>query len=107
MPPASLQPAAPVITPTGPPWVNLATNPEAINQIGFVVGSTIEVMLENPPGTLAAMAIFLVQAIFPLDDQGILLEAFFCGASVPAADQALEHGAEGCRARSPWHAAWR
>ena len=89
MPPPSLQSPAPVIAPGGPPWVNLVTHPEAIRQIGFVVGSPIEVTLENPPGVVAATAIFLVQAIFPLDDQGILLEVFFCGASCSAADAAL------------------
>ena len=64
--PATLQPAAPVITGTGPAWVILVTHPAAVRQIGFVVGSPIEVTLENPPGVLAAKAIFMVQAIFPL-----------------------------------------
>jgi hypothetical protein len=65
-----------VIAPTGPPWVNLATHPEHIEQVEFAMGSAIEVTFESPGGVLAAMGIFLVQAVFPRHDQGILLDCF-------------------------------
>ena len=88
LPPPSLAPP-PVIPVTGQPWVNLGTNPELISQIEFAMGAPIEVTLESPGGVLAATAVFLVQSVFPRDDQGIVLEVFFCGASSQEADAAL------------------
>ena len=88
-PSAALGAPAPVINPAGPPWVNLAADPSLLSQVGFAIGAPFEVTLENPPGVLAATALFLAQAVFPTDSEGILLEVFFMGASEPSADSAL------------------
>ena len=94
--PENLTTAAPlVIVENEPAWIDLTTSPDLINRVGFGPGSPMEITLEDPPGTLAATAIFLVKAPFPLDEHGILSEARFVKASKPAADAALQAGFPG------------
>ena len=83
-------------------WLNFTLHPQLLDQLVVQAGMMLEIGVENPPGTLAATALFCVQMGHAVDGEGMTLEVAFAGSSNVAAARVFaqafpgpQHGSQG------------